>query len=81
MAVQWRARALLPTYLPTAVDDLWMDRLVRQAEIKHSLQYARYHEMVPTTMYSMSNIKLLLVASRGNRPNSSTSMNWIISLG
>ena len=40
-----------PTYLPTAVDDLWMDLLVRQAETKHSLQYARYHEMVPKMMY------------------------------
>ena len=28
-----------------------MDLLVRQAETKHSLQYARYHEMVPKMMY------------------------------
>jgi hypothetical protein len=40
-----------PTYLPTAVDDLCIDLLVRQAETKHSLQYARYHEMVPKMMY------------------------------
>ena len=41
-----------PTYLPTAVDDLWMDLLVRQAETKHSLQYARYHEMVPNQQHT-----------------------------
>jgi hypothetical protein len=28
-----------------------MDLLVRQAETKHSLQYARFHEMVPKMMY------------------------------
>jgi hypothetical protein len=48
MAVQWWARQ---SYLPTAVDDLWIDRHVRQAETKHSLQYARYHEMIPKMMY------------------------------
>ena len=56
MALQWRERAVLPTYLPTAVEDLWMDLLVRQAETKHSLQYslqyARYHEMVPNQQHT-----------------------------
>jgi len=54
-----------------------MDRIVRQAEAKHSLQYARYHEMVPKMVSSSI---LLLEASRDNRPNSSTLMNRLIRL-